>query len=201
MIQRLLLILLIVLFSWTGLPQLHAAEALLSRTPADQEGPFYPVTRQQDIDHDLTQVRGQEGRAKGDILNLAGLVVTSSGDPLESVTIEIWQTDPQGRYRHPADPSPGERDPNFQYWGFTTTDRDGSFFFRTIVPGAYQPRPAHIHFKVLQEGKVVLTSQIYFRQPDYSGTIPPGSPTNPLQTVDLKKTESGEFAAFFRIVL
>jgi len=177
------------------------AEEHLPKTPADYEGPFYPVTRQEDIDNDLVHVRGRTGIAKGDILNLSGRVVDTRGEPVPGVTIEIWQTDPQGRYRHPGDTTPGPRDPDFQYWGATTTGDDGGFFFKTIVPGAYNPRPPHIHFKVLQDDRVILTSQIYFREPDQKTGIPPMSSRIELQTVELKSNDRGEFATFFRIVI
>jgi protocatechuate 3,4-dioxygenase beta subunit len=127
--------------------------------------------------------------------------VNTSGKPLSGLVIEIWQTDPQGRYKHPGDSSPGERDPNFQYWGAAITDAAGNFFFRTIVPGAYNPRPAHIHFKVLQSGDTILTSQIYFTGADEQEKIPSMSSRTELQTVNLKKIRPGEFEAFFRIVL
>jgi len=177
------------------------AEGLLDKTPADYEGPFYPVTRQEDIDNNLIQVTGQTGVARGDILNLSGLVVNTRGEPLAAVTIEIWQTDPHGRYKHPGDSTPGERDPNFQYWGAATTDIDGTFFFKTVIPGAYEPRPAHIHYKVLQDGKVILTSQIYFLKPDKQTRLPSMTSQIELQTTDLKPTATGEFEAFFRIIL
>jgi protocatechuate 3,4-dioxygenase beta subunit len=172
-----------------------------AKTPADYEGPFYPVTRQHDIDNDLVQVKGQNGIAQGEILNLSGIVVNTGGEAQQNLTIEIWQTDPQGRYKHPGDSTPGERDPNFQYWGATTTDADGTFFFKTILPGAYEPRPAHIHFKVLRDGKVILTSQIYFMEPNERTRLPSMTSQIELQTVDLKPTKDGEFEAFFRIVL
>lgn len=178
-----------------------AAEELYPKTPADYEGPFYPVTRQQDIDHDLVQVNGQSGVAQGKILNLAGVVVNTRGEAQKNLTIEIWQADPQGRYKHHGDSTPGERDPNFQYWGAATTGGDGTFFFRTIVPGAYNPRPAHIHYKVLQEGKLILTSQIYFRKPGGQTRVPAMTSKIELQTVDLQPTTDGVFKAFFRIVL
>lgn len=182
-------------------PLLSLAGELLDKTPADYEGPFYPVTRQLDIDNDLIHVKGQTGVAKGDILNLSGVVVNTSGDPLEKHIIEIWQTDPQGRYNHPGDNSPGERDPNFQYWGAAITGKDGTFNFKTVVPGSYNPRPAHIHYKVLHDGKVILTSQIYFVKQDKRTRIPSMTSQVELQTVDLKSTATGEFAAFFRIVI
>ena len=129
-----------------------------TKTPADYAGPFYPVTKQQDIDNDLVHVQGQTGIAKGDILNLSGMVVNTRGEAQQNLIIEIWQTDPDGKYNHPGDSTPGERDPNFQYWGAAITDTDGTFIFKTIVPGSYEPRPAHIHYKILQDRKVILTS-------------------------------------------
>ena len=191
--------LLLFVICWTTL-KVYAEEQFV-KTPADYEGPFYPVTRQKDIDNDLVQVKGQSGVAQGDILHLTGVVVNTGGEPRKGLTIEIWQTDPHGRYKHPGDSTPGERDPNFQYWGATTTGTDGTFFFKTIVPGAYNPRPAHIHYKVLQEGKVILTSQIYFRELNDQTSLPSMTSQIELQTVDLTSTKNGEFEAFFRIVL
>lgn len=195
-------IILLVLLSSLCLVVINAfALDLLPKTPADYEGPFYPVTTQEDIDNDLIQVRGQSGVARGDILNLSGVVVNTMGAAQENVIIEIWQTDPQGRYKHPGDSTPGERDPNFQYWGAAVTAADGTFSFRTIVPGAYEPRPAHIHYKVLQAGKIILTSQIYFRDPAKEGKRFSMTSQAALQTVDLKSNPNGEFEAFFRIVI
>jgi protocatechuate 3,4-dioxygenase beta subunit len=187
-------------FSCLELQNVSAADQL-PKTPGDYEGPFYPVTRQQDIDNDLTQVKGRTGIAKGDILNLSGIVVNTLGEARKNLTIEIWQTDPQGRYNHPGDSTPGERDPDFQYWGATKTGLDGAFFFKTIIPGGYNPRPAHIHFKVLQEGKVILTSQIYIREQHERTRLPSMTTQIELQTIDLKPAASGEFEAFFRIVI
>lgn len=181
--------------------QESAAQESYPKTPADYEGPFYPMTSQEDIDNDLIHVKGRSGVAKGDILNLSGITVNTRGEPLKNLIIEIWQTDPQGRYKHPGDSSPGERDPNFQYWGAATTAADGTFFFKTIIPGGYNPRPAHIHFKVLQDGKVILTSQIYFRQTAEGARRPSMTEQMHLQTTDLKSNSKGEFDAFFRIVL
>ena len=73
-----------------------------------------------------------------------------------------------GKYNHPSDPNPAKLDPNFQYWGQTTTNEKGEYFFKTIIPGAYPAtntwtRPPHIHFKVNLRGYNELTSQLYFK--------------------------------------
>lgn len=181
--------------------QTAVAQESYAKTPSDYEGPFYPVTKQQDIDNNLIEVKGQTEVAKGNILNLSGAVVNTRGEAQKNLIIEIWQTDPQGRYNHPGDETPGERDPNFQYWGATITDTDGTFFFKTIIPGDYNPRPAHIHYKVLRDGIVILTSQIYFMESNERSGLPSMTSQIERQTADLKPTENGEFGAFFRIVI
>ena len=187
-------IILAALFLSFCLPQPGFASEALRKTPFDHEGPYYPVTSREDIDYDLTRVRGRDASAKGEILHLSGVVVNTAGKPQENSIIEIWQTDPQGRYDHPGDPSPGKRDPDFQYWGAVRTGPDGTFYFKTLIPGGYQPRPAHIHFKVLRDGKAILTSQIYFKKA--------GDSSHPdLQTAVLQQKTAGEYETFFRIVI
>lgn len=100
--------------------------------------------------------------AAGEILILYGHVLDRSGQPLNGYAVEIWQVDTNGSYDHPNDPSTQNRDRNFQFYGTSTTDENGLFAFRTIVPARYEPRPRHIHFKVKQVGAEVLTSQFYF---------------------------------------
>jgi protocatechuate 3,4-dioxygenase beta subunit len=89
------------------------------------------------------------------------LLIYSDGSPVEMATIEIWQTDANGVYRHP-DFVGQPTDPAFQYYGEAVTDPAGEWRFRTILPVAYATRPPHIHTKVLVDGDVVLTTQIYF---------------------------------------
>ena len=88
----------------------------------------------------------------------------------------------------------GKRAPDFQYWGAVRTGPDGTFYFKTLIPGGYQPRPAHIHFKVLRDGKAILTSQIYFKKA--ADSSPPD-----LQTAVLQQKAAGEYETFFRIVI
>ena len=164
-------------------------------TPRDAEGPFYPVERQADEDNDLRNVKGTSQSAKGEALHLTGVVLNSDGMPQSDVTIEIWQTDANGLYKHPRDRSPGARDPFFQYWGRATTDAEGTYSFRTIIPGKYEPRPAHIHFKVWVEARVVLTSQMYIvKGANTQANIP-----EPLQ-LPVTKDDQGKYSGSFQIV-
>ena len=110
----------------------------------------------------LTDTFTGESETNGDVLTLYGQVLDLAGTPLPDMTVEIWQTDAVGVYDHPDDPSTSNRDQTFQFYGATQTDSDGWYAFRTIIPGEYEPRPRHIHFKVKDGDKTELTSQFYF---------------------------------------
>lgn len=97
-----------------------------------------------------------------DSLVLYGRVLDVNGDPVVGTAVEIWQTDENGSYDHPDDPSTDDRNLDFQFFGTATVDENGFYLFRTKLPGEYEPRPRHIHFKVKQSGATMLTSQFYF---------------------------------------
>jgi protocatechuate 3,4-dioxygenase beta subunit len=138
---------------------LGAAERPL--TPAQTEGPFYPDVKPAETDNDLTRV-GASAPAQGKRLLLRGVVVNPAGVPVTGARVEIWQTDANGVYLHSGDPNLARRDRGFQGYGEAVTGADGSFAFRTIVPGLYEPRARHIHAKVVVPGGATLTTQFYF---------------------------------------
>jgi protocatechuate 3,4-dioxygenase beta subunit len=134
----------------------------LEPTPPDMEGPFYPDMLPQDQDNDLTVIRGGQGHAAGRVLDIGGRVLDTVGRPIPGVRVEIWQTDTNGRYIHTRDDAHQPRDPHFQGFGATVTSADGGYRFKTVVPRAYGSRPAHIHVQLLQAGKGLLITQLYF---------------------------------------
>lgn len=142
-------------------------------TPSEAEGPFYPIHSQRDTDFDLTRIEGKSGIAKGNVIWIDGWVADTDGNPLEGVTVDIWQANAAGRYRHLRDGNPAPLDPNFQGWAIVQTRKEGRFRLKTIMPGPYPAsrrwmRPPHIHFKVYRSGYQELTTQMYF----------PGHPLN-----------------------
>lgn len=151
----------------------ESADALML-TPSQQEGPFYPVELPADRDSDLTLVGDMPALAGGEPLLIDGLLLTSSGEPVEGAVVEIWQTDDRGVYLHPRDPGFADRDPAFQGYGESETDEAGTWSFRTILPELYGGRPRHIHAKVRLDGETVLTTQIYFSGGDIpsEGAVP-----------------------------
>lgn len=139
----------------------------LRPTPKEIKGPFYPVIVQKDKDFDLTQIEGREGSARGRHIIVEGSVCDTSGQPVEDATVDLWQANHDGRYRHPHDPNDAPLDDNFQGWAIVPSGKDGAFRFKTVFPGAYPAaegwtRPPHIHFKVTKKGYVELITQMYF---------------------------------------
>lgn len=147
---------------------------ICARTPEQPEGPFYPIHDQPDKDNDLTFVNGRRGTAQGTIIHLQGIVSDPDCRPLKNAVVEIWQACATGKYNHPGDAdNPGALDPNFQYWGITSSAQDGLYQFKTILPGHYKAapdwmRPPHIHFKVHKMGYDELTTQMYFAGNQYN---------------------------------
>jgi protocatechuate 3,4-dioxygenase beta subunit len=148
----------------TGLLAIHTApvrSGLLSATPRQSAGPFYPVELPLDDDNDLTVVAGLQQPALGQVMDLSGRLLDRNGQPLDDVRIEIWQCDANGRYRHPRDPGERAIDPGFQGIGHTLTDNRGRYRFRTIRPVPYPGRTPHIHVAVYPAGEPPFTTQLY----------------------------------------
>ncbi len=132
-------------------------------TPRQELGPFPPMKQRSQPDHDvdLTRVKGQEGVATGDIIVVKGKILDDQCKPIEGAIVEIWQSNHYGKYNHEYD-NHGTDDPNFQGWGQAVTNKEGSYQFKTIIPGLYTGRTRHIHFKVAKRGYHELVTQMYF---------------------------------------
>jgi protocatechuate 3,4-dioxygenase beta subunit len=149
-----------------GLPAMVFARGL----PGMTDGPFYPPiayrARSLDWDADLTTVRGRNPdgqplpRARGEHLDLHGVVRDAAGRPVDGAEIEIWQCDAFGSYRHPR--GAGERvDAGFQGFGSARSDRSGVYRFLTIRPVPYPGRAPHIHVKLRHASFGEVTSQLF----------------------------------------
>jgi protocatechuate 3,4-dioxygenase beta subunit len=127
-------------------------------TPAQTEGPFYPVALPKDSDFDLLH-NGSLTYARGEPAWVEGSVADLQGRPVGGAVVEIWQCDGAGHYHHPGDG--GRADPAFQGFGRVTVGADGRYRFRTIRPVPYTGRTPHIHFKVRLRDRELLTTQLY----------------------------------------
>ncbi|KAJ8507679.1 hypothetical protein ONZ45_g9965 [Pleurotus djamor] len=111
---------------------------------------------------------------KGEYLYVEGTVRDIDGKPIEGAVIDTWQADEDGLY----DTQYVNRDaPDLR--GRLTTDKNGHYEYRAVVPDAYpipgdgpvgellislgrhNMRPAHIHFVVEASGYRTLTTAIY----------------------------------------
>jgi protocatechuate 3,4-dioxygenase beta subunit len=181
----------------------------LTRTPRQTEGPFYPNKLPLDTDNDLLIVNDSITPAVGEVTHLSGRVLDAKGSPLRNALVEIWQCDAKGVYLHTADSSRKTRDANFQGFGRFLTGSSGDYYFRTIKPVPYTGRTPHIHFKVKQGSRELLTTQCYIK--GYAGNEKDGiwrgirdakareAVTIPFEP--LKGTKTGELTARFDIVL
>lgn len=189
------------LYPWQ---RLLAARELLPKTPADAEGPFYPVDIPSDSDNDLLRVLGMNDISPGQLAYVHGTVVDRQGTPIDGARVEIWQCDHGGVYHHPRDP--GRPDRRFQGFGAMVTDRAGAYHFRTLRPVPYTGRTPHIHFRIVAPGFDRLTTQLYVaedaernaRDSLYNHHTPE---EQALLTAAFREVKGGSVAAEFNIVL
>jgi protocatechuate 3,4-dioxygenase beta subunit len=134
-------------------------------TPSATEGPFYPTPemRTPDTDNDLVKIAGVVEKAGGEMFTLRGRITDNQGRARAGHRIEIWQCDMEGNYMHPHDRSSANFDPAFQGFGHDITDSGGNYVFRTIKPIAYPGRTPHIHVKVFDGARELLTTQFYVK--------------------------------------
>lgn len=140
------------------------------------QGPYFKEGAPQVTDH--LAIR-EEDKDQTPML-LRGTVTDLNGKPVAGAVIDIWHSTPEGRY--------SGFDPNVPleyYRGKITTDENGAYSVRSIVPVPYQIpnkgptgallelmgghswRPAHVHYWIKAEGFRPLISQAYFEGGDY----------------------------------
>lgn len=154
-------------FAVVGFPALAAGRDALPRMT---DGPFYPSPAYRagavDWDADLTVVGGRDPdgqprpRAAGEHLELYGTVRDTAGRAVDGATVEIWQCDAFGSYRHPRGAG-AKVDAGFQGFGSSRSGADGGYRFRTIRPVPYSGRTPHIHVKLRHPSFGELTSQLF----------------------------------------
>jgi protocatechuate 3,4-dioxygenase beta subunit len=136
-----------------------AAQGSLACVPteADSMGPFYVS------DTPVTNDLHRHGKS-GDPLTLKDRIRSADGHrpPLGSARIEIWQTDGDGDY-HPDDNGAYSdyADEAIDLRGTVVSDENGEYSVKTLVPGAYFPRPRHFHYRITAPDHVPLVTQLY----------------------------------------
>ncbi|MGE0423973.1 MAG: intradiol ring-cleavage dioxygenase [Reyranellaceae bacterium] len=122
----------------------------VAATERQTEGPFFRGGSPQRVN--------LAGQIRGERVNLDGLVMTRTCQPVRGAIVDIWHADAAGDYDHRG----------YELRGHQITDERGAWRFETIAPARYPGRTRHYHVKVTPPGGRTLTTQLYF----------PGDPGN-----------------------
>ena len=119
----------------------------------------------------------------GDTIVVSGVVSNVLGEPVPNVTLEIWQTAPNGLYSN-QDPAMDSMALRCQ----ARTRSDGAYLFSTVRPAPYSVptdgpvgdllrgmgrhawRPAHFHFIAEAKGYRTLVTEVFPRDDPYIDT-------------------------------
>ena len=138
-------------------------------TPNQPMGPFFKnnITNSSDLTNN--------NKAFGKTIGIKGKVLNTNCKPHPLSEIYIWQANAFGKYNHQKDLSQNNNDKNFNGYAKITSDKDGVYSFKTIIPGSYKVgnniiRPPHIHFFVKTKQSKKLITQLYFKNHPYNKT-------------------------------
>lgn len=112
----------------------------------------------------------------GDWLQVSGVVYAADCvTPLGGAIVDVWQADSNGVYDNTG----------FTLRARMRTEACGRYRFDTVLPGNYDTRPRHIHYKVSHADGQALTTQLYFEGQEFNDTDPyiRDSLTKPLDPV------------------
>jgi protocatechuate 3,4-dioxygenase beta subunit len=152
--------------AWSSTARAADGATLCIARPEQTEGPFFVDERLERADIRSDPSTGVVSAGTPLTLVLAvGALRASACAPLEGATVDVWQCDAAGRYSDVRDGAASTVGQRFLR-GFVRTDARGEARFVTIVPGWYQGRAVHIHFRIATPGangrRNVFTSQLYF---------------------------------------
>ncbi|WP_294354107.1 protocatechuate 3,4-dioxygenase subunit alpha [uncultured Sphingomonas sp.] len=119
--------------------------------------------------HYVLNLSSPSGVPEGTVIELTGRVIDGAGDGVPDAMIEIWQANAAGRYRSHDDARDDvPLDPHFVGFGRASTDDEGRYRFRTIMPGRV-PGPGnslqapHIALSIFGRGLIKrLATRVYF---------------------------------------
>jgi protocatechuate 3,4-dioxygenase alpha subunit len=163
------------------------------QTPSQTIGPFFHDALMRDGVDDL-----DPGRAAGSPLIVSGTVYDGSGTPIDDAMLEVWQSDGEGRFRHPLDHWEGQVPGSFIGFGRVATDLQGDFRLRSVMPGTVpDPRGGtqapHFNLHIFTRGLLDrLTTRIYFEGEPANADDPVLRAADPSRRATLLAVPDGE---------
>lgn len=138
--------------------------------------------------NNLRKRTGYAEFAKGHFIRISGILTDNFCVPIKNATIQIWQTDSNGRYKSiPTDDylndstmyrKQSERfedvsndelaDKNFTGSGSTITDNLGRFTFFSVMPGG--PKPL-VNFRIIHKDFNDIKTVMYFQSSDSADSL------------------------------
>lgn len=140
------------------------------QTSASLLGPFWRLNSPR-VENGGSIIRSNTA---GEQFLMTGRVVDTHGEPVAHAEVDIWHSSPVGYYENEDDT---QADMNLR--GKFTTDEEGGFSFRSVLPAGYpiptsgvvgrllevqdrHPyRPAHVHALIYKEGYKTIFAQVY----------------------------------------
>lgn len=135
-------------------------------TSSASEGPFY-------LKNSIVRKDVRESQRGVDLLLRLKVVDVKGCKAIPGLAVDIWQASAYGVYSGftgyqgaevSMEPKPVPTDRETFLRGRQYTDENGMVEFLTIYPGWYSPRTVHIHVKILDDSKELLTTQLFFPQ-------------------------------------
>lgn len=123
------------------------------------EGPFYKAGAPLSPGATANLRSGVTGAA----LQVRGVIYAADCiTPLRGALVDVWQADDAGEYDNTG----------FTLRARMRTDACGRYQFDSVLPGNYDDRPRHIHYKVSHPDGRSLTTQLYFAGEMFNDTDP-----------------------------
>ncbi len=142
-------------------------------TPSQTVGPFFHGGLLREGINVLVSPETQ-----GERIRIEGHVYDGNRAPITDAVVEIWQANPRGHYRHPADQRPVPLDPTFIGFGRSGTDEAGYYWFETVKPGPVIFKgeilqAPHLNVAVFARGLLdSLSTRLYFEDNDANRADP-----------------------------
>ena len=180
--------------------------AVAGATPSSVEGPFHSPAPTREPGAWIAE--GPE-RARGEQTVVHGRVVDTDGRPLDGATVDVWQADDVGAY---DTQDPDQPDGNLR--ALLTTDADGRYWFRSVLPASYPVptdgpvgglltalgrhpmRPAHLHLRVEAPDHRPVTTHVFVAGDPYLGSDAAFAVKDALVVAPTRRTDPDEAAGW-----